>query len=291
MPELPEVEHLRRTLEPRLIGAKILAVDLRRRDVVRDCGGKRRGEVSDADLLAGARIARLMRHGKNLAIVGDRGRVICVHLGMSGQLFLRTSAPTAKRSAKGVWKHEHCVWRLRSANGRASMLVFRDPRRFGGLWLFDSIESLQACRWEYLGPDALLVTARQLHRALHGARRSVKAALLDQGALAGVGNIYADEALFLAQIHPLSQASSLAKPQTTTLARSIRTVLKRAIDAGGSSIRSYVDGNGNAGEFTLEHRVYGRGEAPCFRCGSTLVQTTVAQRTTVFCTRCQRRFC
>ena len=287
MPELPEVEHLRRTLEPRLRGAKVVSVDLRRRDVVRDASGRRRGRILPEQLLVGAHIVQLMRHGKNLALISDCGGIVCVHLGMSGQLFVEAAVDS--NNSRTRRDHTHCTWRLWHDH-RDWLLRFRDPRRFGGLWLFPSTESFRERRLHQLGPDALSISATQLRDALSGTDRTVKCALLDQGVLAGVGNIYADEALFRAGLHPLSRARSLRLPEIDSLAAAIREVLASAVSAGGSSIRSYIDGNGNAGNFTSKHCVYGRGGKPCLRCGKPLVQATIAQRTTVYCTACQRRF-
>jgi formamidopyrimidine-DNA glycosylase len=290
MPELPEVEHLRRTLEPRLIGAEVVNVDLRRRDVLRAAGGKRRGNITPDVLLVATRITQLTRHGKNMSIVGETGRVVCVHLGMTGQLFLRSPTRSSEIARKGKGNHVHCIWQLRDLSGNKLQLVFRDPRRFGGLWAFDSQRSLCDQRLHELGPDALSISPSQLNEALSRTKRSIKAALLDQAMLAGVGNIYADEALFLAKIHPLSKSTSIPARQTEVLARSIQQVLIGAIEAGGSSIRDYIDGNGDAGEFTINHCVYGRGGEPCTQCEKLLRQTTIAQRTTVYCPACQKRF-
>jgi formamidopyrimidine-DNA glycosylase len=290
MPELPEVEHLRRTLEPQLVGAEVVAVHLRRRDVVRAADSRRRGRVLPRDLLVGSRIAKLDRHGKNLAIIADTAQTICVHLGMTGQLFVRAVAPSKGRRSMPTMDHVHCIWRLRNSERSEAQLFFRDPRRFGGIWIFDSHQSLCDQRLHHLGPDALSITAAQLQHALSRTTRSIKAALLDQTVLAGVGNIYADEALFLARIHPMSRMRSIPRAQIALLARSIRLVLRDAIKAGGSSIRDYIDGHGEAGEFALRLRVYGRGGEPCLRCDHPLAQATIAQRTTVLCARCQRRY-
>ena len=230
-----------------------------------------------------------MRHGKNLAIIADTAQTICVHLGMTGQLFAHSPNRSNPHCSTLAMDHVHCIWQLVCDRGDVQLL-FRDPRRFGGIWIFDAYESLCDQRLQQLGPDALAITAAHLHRALSGTTRPIKSALLDQTVLAGVGNIYADESLFLARVHPLSCTRSIPRAAITILARSIRSVLKRAIRAGGSSIRDYVDGNGEAGDFAIRHHVYGRGGEPCIRCGKALARTTVAQRTTVFCAGCQRRY-
>ena len=291
MPELPEVEHVRQTLEPHLLGAKIVSVELRRRDVLRSSDGKRKGRVNQVDLLAGTRVARVIRHGKNLAIVADNGRLVCIHLGMTGQLFIkRFHDDRPQLRSRLSLKHVHCIWQLHRVDAEPLQLIFRDPRRFGGMWAFDSNEMLCQQRVGQLGPDALSIAARQLRDALKNSARPIKAALLDQATLAGVGNIYADEALFLSAIRPQSRSKAIPAERVAKLANAIRVVLRRAIKAGGSSVRDYVDGNGNAGKFALRHKVYGRGNQPCLRCGSTLKQGQVGQRTTVWCGQCQRPY-
>src|SRR5436190_4946169 len=148
LPELPEIEHLKRSLEPLLVGSMVVKVDLRRRDVLRQHGRRANRKACSKDLLAGTTISSLHRHGKNLALVSDAGPVLCVHLGMSGQLRF---IPAGKRLAQAT--HVHCAWTLKSQQGDGR-LIFRDPRRFGGLWSFPSIQLLREQRWSKLGPDA-----------------------------------------------------------------------------------------------------------------------------------------
>ncbi len=279
MPELPEIEHLKRTLEPVLRGAVITHVRLHRPDVLRTRSNGGSSESGKA-LLRGGRVAQLARHGKELAIIADDGRVLCVHLGMSGRLqFLPSRSRLPRRD------HVHCEWRVGSRLGDGR-LVFRDPRRFGGLWGYATREALRA-RWGKLGPDALTAAAPLLARALARTRRPVKAALLDQRLLAGVGNIYADESLFAARVHPCLPACRLDTPACRRLAASIRSVLRRSIQSGGSTIRDYVDGHGASGSFAARHRVYGRASLPCVRCSTTLIGQRLAQRMTVYCPACQ----
>jgi formamidopyrimidine-DNA glycosylase len=231
-----------------------------------------------ADLLEGAIIADTRRRGKQLAIIGDSGRVLVVQLGMTGHLEF---APDADGNDL---PHTHAEWLL----DENSRLVFRDARRFGSLRIFRSIADLEA-HWRSLGPDALTIKPTQLAVALVNSRRPVKAALLDQSLLAGVGNIYADEALFRAGIHPAAGTSGLTRAQTDRLTSAIRAVLRSAIRAGGSTLRDYADSNGRPGSYKAAHRVYGRGGLPCTICGGTLSSTVLAQRTTVWCPTCQPR--
>jgi formamidopyrimidine-DNA glycosylase len=284
VPELPEVERTRLTIAAHVTGATVTGVELRRPDICESTDA--RGAVRPtrpADLLRGATITETRRHGKQLALIASDGRTLCIHLGMSGQVVFRHGDEPLPRT-----DHVHALWRVRSSSG-AGTLVFRDPRRFGGLWTFPTVEALIARRWDKLGPDGLTVSAAQLGEALASTGRAVKAALLDQELVAGVGNIYADEALFACGIHPARRADRIDSERVEALAAAIRTILQRALHAGGSTLRDYVDSDGNPGSAQQLHQVYGRGGQPCNACGTLLVSTTLAQRTTVHCTRCQPR--
>jgi formamidopyrimidine-DNA glycosylase len=279
MPELPEVEHLRRTLLGALPGRRVVAVTLHRPDICTSIGdGGRPVRPRRQHLLLGATIRDVLRHGKNLAVLVADGRTLGIHLGMSGQVLV---VPPGRSPSRRT--HIHATWRLDDG----ARLLFRDPRRFGGLWTFPSLDALRTARWAALGPDALTLTAPDLAAALAGSRRAVKAALLDQSAIAGVGNIYADEALFVARIRPQRPAAKLTPPEVLRLATAIRAVLEQATESGGSTLRDYVDAGGQAGRHQLAHAVYGRGGEACLVCGGGLRSTLVAQRTTVYCPRCQ----
>ena len=304
MPELPEVERVRRTIERALVGLQVASVTVHRRDVVTGPGDPPGGwgraseafrqgpkpRLCKAMLLEGSTIEAVSRHGKQLALFADHGAV-GVHLGMTGQLLYRPPGVKLEKP-----DHVHVQWRLMDAAGSpAGRLVFRDPRRFGGVWAHRSGEELRALRWEPLGPDALEITPERLQERLtprqpaRTARsvRCIKAALLDQQTIAGVGNIYADEALFGAGIRPTRPASQLGRTEASRLAKEIRQTLEAAIEAGGSTLRDYVDGDGAKGSFQSQHRVYGRSGRMCIRCGYPLQTALVAQRTTVWCETCQ----
>ncbi len=286
MPELPEVEHLRRTLEPQLVGRHVRSARLHRRDVLRK-HGRCRGHRDD--LLVGCRVERLQRLGKQLAIVSDTGRVVCVHLGMTGRLWC-----VAGGGRLADRRHVHCVWwHSPATDGGVDRLVFQDARRFGGLWAFPSIEALRDHRWSRLGPDAMDSEAGEIADRLGGTSRSVKAALLDQGLVAGVGNIYADEALHAAGIDPVTAANRIPPERLLSLCTTLRSILSRAVLAGGSTVRDYRDGNGQAGTFVSAHAVYGRAGEPCRSCGrplATRCDSRTAGRTTVYCETYQHRF-
>jgi len=277
MPELPEVEHLRRTLCPRLIGQRVLEVRVWRRDVCTSFRGSplRTVRPTGHDLLLAARVSALHRHGKQCAVVASDGRAMCVHLGMSGRLEWHAHPPDRH-------KHEHLRWRLDSG-----VLTFRDPRRFGGVWTYPTFEIVRDVRWSALGPDALEVTPAALRNSLARTRRAIKSVLLDQGLIAGVGNIYADEALFASRLSPHRAASTLSDAEVSRLVDALRGVLLAAINAGGSTLRDYRDAEGRAGAAQSAHRVYGRAGLPCASCGGLLKAESVAQRTSVWCPKCQ----
>lgn len=272
MPELPEVECIRRSIEPHLLGRTLHAVTLHRPSV---CTRSPARTPYSRALLKGAVIARTLRHGKQLALIAHDERTLCIHLGMSGQLLLNPPAGLS---------HVHALWTMCEP---ATTLVFRDPRRFGGLWTFESPEQLLTRRWARLGPDALSIQPDELATALTSTTRPVKAALLDQTLLAGVGNIYADEALFHARIHPLTPGNALDILHATALALAIRETLASAIEARGSTLRDYRNADGSRGQAATLHRVYARAGLPCTRCSRALSGTRIAQRATVWCPSCQ----
>ena len=284
MPELPEVEHIRRTLQPLLVASVVTDVQLRRRDVVRQ-----RGRVQPRDLLLGATVCEVARHGKNLAIIAVDGRTLGVHLGMSGWLsWLEEGAGVS--NGERPTDHVHCIWRIDGPRGRG-VLRFRDPRRFGGLWTFGSPDEWRRKRLTSCGPDALTIKPAALIESLASSHRPIKAALLDQSVLAGVGNIYADEALFAAGVHPAMSAHRFARHPDLVreFCNQLRAILRQAIRSGGSTIRTYRGVNGDAGTYVRAHQVYGRAGEPCTRCSFALRSVQLAQRTTVFCPHCQKR--
>ena len=282
MPELPEVEHLRRHLHSCIQGATISKIQLYRPDVVNLSGSNPDQEENlEQQLLLGATIAKLDRHGKQMAIHAVDGRVLCVHLGMSGRIRLIKPGDDL-----GFEPHTHCTWSLQEGRGALEMR-FIDPRRFGGLWPLASRERLLSTRWSRLGPDALTMDAAELGQQLAGRSRGLKAALLDQGIVAGLGNIYVDEALFQARLHPKQPAGTVKTTEIQRLTEAIVGILGNAIKMGGSTVRSWVDSFGQEGRFTRTHRVYGRRGCVCMECGQLLSDRILAQRQTVWCSKCQ----
>jgi formamidopyrimidine-DNA glycosylase len=287
VPELPEVEHLRRTLEERLVGATIVEVRCGRHNMLATTSLRSPRPVR---LLNGATVASLQRHGKQMAIVTVDGRVLVVHLGMSGRMTFESAPPT------DADRHAHVAWLVQPKSpskpkvpwgNTAHWLVFRDPRRFGELASLASPTALER-RWRALGPDAFLAPPDALMAALRGLRRQAKAALLDQAVLAGVGNIYADESLFRAGVHPTQSLDRLSEDRLVRLIAAIQVTLTAAVNSGGSTLRDYVDANAQAGGYQSYHLIYGRAGEACPTCGRPLEGLTAAGRTTVACSTCQR---
>lgn len=250
MPELPEVETVVRTLRPSLIGRRILAAT----------GGPKLIVAPSV----GQTIRDVTRHGKYIALHCDTGMLL-VHLRMTGKL-LYDGARTPYTRAEFVLDE--------------GLLLFDDIRRFGRIhW---------AAEYPAQGPDPLEVTFPAFAALFAGRRARLKSLLLDQRFLRGLGNIYVDEALFRARLHPLLLGASLTRPKLERLHGAIVEVLSEAIALGGSSISDYVDANGERGSFQHQHRVYRRTSEPCLTCGQPIERILVAQRGTHFCPRCQR---
>lgn len=280
MPELPEVESVRRSLSHLVVGLRVARATLARPDMI---SGQDAAPAAEA-LLQGRTITRIDRHGKNLALIASDNRALGVHLGMTGRLSV-LPAPLNPPLAP----HTHACWSLADPRSGvpAAWMTFQDPRRFGGMVAYATHEAVGQA-WAQLGPDALETTPEILAAQLAGTRRAIKAALLDQRVIAGVGNIYADEALFRAGVAPMHPSDRLRRGSVGLIAQKVVEVLREAIDAGGSSVRDYLDAAGQPGSYARSHAVYGRAGEPCLRCGRTLLSCLVSQRTTVWCRSCQR---
>ena len=272
MPELPEVETVVCDLRPMLVGRKIVSVRAGRKKLRRPWQRRWEKEV------ARKAIVSIERRGKWIVITLTGQRYLLCHLGMTGQLGIK---PATMRSDP----HTHLVFAL--DNG--SELRFCDVRRFGSTEFLQSTETLQArFRETMLGPEPFAVDSKWLCERLARTRRCLKAILLDQRVLAGVGNIYADESLFEAKLHPGRVGHQVTRAEAGRLHVAVQRVLKRAIDRRGSSIRNYVDGNGKRGGYQDEFRVYGRTGEPCQRCRTPLEMTRLAGRSSHYCPRCQK---
>jgi formamidopyrimidine-DNA glycosylase len=280
MPELPEVETVRRDVSGRYAGQRLVVVTVTgRRTVRRHSPGLLSG-------LAGQRLADVDRHGKYLLLRWEDGRVLVVHLRMSGQLLAA--------GGDDPWPvHTHAVLGF----SHVGELRFVDPRTFGELFLATPSGPPGRAGGEpgvaelsHLGPDALVADAGHLAAALAGRRAPLKRLLVDQRAVAGMGNIYADEVCFAAGLRPDRPAGSLAGAEIERLAGSMRSVLEAAIAGRGSSLRDqqYRDLYGNLGRYQLEHKVYGRSAMPCPSCGQAVQRVDMGARSAFLCTTCQR---
>jgi len=259
MPELPEVETVVRTLAPHLPGRRIVTASFTSRFVT---PGNRK---LLARRLADRTIQSVQRRGKFILVQLDQG-TLTVHLGMTGRLLL-DAAPT---------KHTYGIFTLDTGS-----LIYTDQRQFGRiLWNHDLSR---------LGPEPLAIELDEFRARMKPRKTGIKALLLNQTFLAGMGNIYVDETLFAARVHPLAQASRLSAARVAAIHQHMREILGAAIKLGGSSISDYVDARGERGWFQLKHQAYGREGEPCAACGTPIRKITVVQRGTHYCPRCQRR--
>ena len=274
MPELPEVETIARGLRATLPGRQILSVRLGKTDFIDDPAGIERE-------IPGTRIIAVRRHGKFLLLdlepANPKAREfsLLVHLGMTGRLVtIDSQAP--------VPPHTHVLFAL--DDGRE--LRYTDVRRFGRMAIVTS--GLEENSLGSLGLDPLEASKEDFVGVLRHRRAQIKALLLDQSVLRGIGNIYADESLWRARIHPQRLAANLSTKELRQLYRAAQRVLNNAIQARGSSIADYVDADGNLGGFQRLHRVYQREGKKCFRCAFAIKRTIVAGRSSHFCPHCQR---
>ena len=290
MPELPEVETTRRRIAPLLVGRRIERVETTAPSYF---------FITSPDelraRLTGRRVAGLDRVGKYLvADLGDGDRLL-LHLGMTGQLFsseatsVRLLSATARATLAPEAQHAfepdaHTHLRL-TLSGGGPAVYFRDVRKFGKVQWIAAGEANE--RLDRLGTDALELSGEALFRANRGRRVAIKARLLDQTVAAGVGNIYADEALFLAGVRPGRAARRVTRHECEAIAEGLRRVLRRSIETGGSSISDYVAPDGADGGYQDERRVYGRKDEPCRECGTPIKRRLIAQRSSHYCPRCQ----
>jgi formamidopyrimidine-DNA glycosylase len=270
MPELPEVETTLRGIEPHVVGRQITGVE------VRDARLRWPIPPELPALLNRKKLLAIRRRGKYLLLQFSTGHAL-IHLGMSGSLRLvnKSTAPLM---------HDH--FDLAFGN---TVLRYCDPRRFGCLlWLEDEPEHHALLR--HLGPEPLSddFDAEYLYRRSRKRTLPVKQFIMDSKVVVGVGNIYANESLFMAHIKPARKAGTLTRKNCEDLVRDIKRVLGRAIDQGGTTLRDFVGGDGRPGYFSQQLLVYGRGGEPCPACGKPLRETRMNNRTTVYCTDCQR---
>jgi formamidopyrimidine-DNA glycosylase len=274
MPELPEVETIRQKLEPRLVGRRLDRVEIHDPRLVRPFD-----PVAVAAELEGERVSALERRGKYLIVRFESGRALLIHLRMTGSLRHASNGTLADDP------HRRAVVKLDDG----SDVAYRDVRRFG-TWQLLEVGELEPYLEERLGVEPLgrAFTARRLAQRLEGRRAPIKAALLDQRTVAGLGNIYVDEALWRAQVHPLRPAGTLEPDELTRLTRSIKDALKAGVKRQGASLRDYSTPDGERGRMQDRFRVYGREGDPCPRCGTPIEKIRTAGRGTWYCPSCQR---
>ncbi|KIA81411.1 DNA-formamidopyrimidine glycosylase [Chromobacterium amazonense] len=269
MPELPEVETTRRGVEPHLAGRTL------RGAVVRNPSLRWPVPPDLAERLSGETVLAVRRRAKYLLLECQSGTLL-IHLGMSGSLRVMASGAPAQ-------KHDHVDLLL-----DGQLLRYRDPRRFGAmLWHVGPIELHPLLK--DLGPEPLsdAFDGAALFEAIRRRSSAIKLAIMDNHVVVGVGNIYANESLFYAGIAPTRPANSLTRAECDLLAAEIRAVLRRAIDAGGSTLRDFVDSEGKPGYFQQSYMVYDRQEAPCRRCGTPIRHIRQGQRSSYYCPLCQ----
>lgn len=271
MPELPEVETTCRGIRPFMEGQRLMAWHVRE--------PRLRWPINMGwpEQVAGQRIQQITRRSKYIVVHLEQGQLLA-HLGMSGQFRVLPDPKLAPA------KHDHCDWVLSDG----TVIRYRDPRRFGAmLWTPD---------WQHhpliinLGPEPLSdeFSGAVLYAACQKRSSPIKTTIMDASVVVGVGNIYANEALFMAGIHPLRRANRISRARCERLAEAIKTVLTRAIAQGGTTLRDYVSAQGESGYFRIELQAYGRAGQPCAQCQAPLIEKRLGGRSTVYCKNCQR---
>ncbi len=271
MPELPEVETVVRDLRPRLVGRTLTGLRVGKRKL------RHSWKPGWTKLVAGRRVAGLRRRGKWIIVDFDNGTHLLVHLGMTGRF-------TVELETAEIAPHTHLIFSL-DVGGH---LRFRDVRRFGSVRFCAKSADLERELDPKLGPEPWALQPAEFRASLKATRRSLKAVLLDQSVVAGVGNIYADEALFAAKLPPTQLGCQTTPAQAERLRHAMIQVLEKAIQARGSTVRTYVGGNGEKGGYQRALAVYGRAGKECPRCGAPIRSIRLAGRSTHFCPACQR---
>lgn len=269
MPELPEVETVRRGIEPHLVGQRVVGIDVHNPRL-------RHPVPKEVERFVGEEILSVERRAKYLLIKSTHYQLI-FHLGMSGVIRVLPSGSELQ-------KHDHIVIELSSGQS----LIYNDPRRFGFLLIFDLSETPSF--FGHLAPEPLSdeFTAEILWPKLRNRTRAIKTILMDQAFVVGAGNIYANESLFMAGIRPTRPANKVTKKELVRLVDAVKKVLARAIEQGGTTLKDFTTPDGQPGYFAQELLVYGQKEAPCVVCGSEIKRIVLAQRATYYCKKCQK---
>ena len=272
MPELPEVETVKRALEDRLLGHTLIDVDIRRPDL------RWPMPVDMVERLVSRQIKGFTRRSKYIWAHLDSNEQMLIHLGMSGRVLFEDPNSYVPK------KHDHALF----YTDHDTLMVFCDPRRFGMLDLLTDVEENKYVSHLGVEPLSDVLTPEYLVEKLKNKTADMKAVLMDQRIIAGLGNIYVCEALFRAGISPKKPAGKLSKKKIAELVPVIKTVLEEAIISGGSTIRDYVRSDGDIGYFQHRFQVYGRENEPCVTCGTPIKRITQQGRSTFYCTNCQK---
>jgi len=285
MPELPEVETIAKGLHKAIVGKRIKEVKAIFPGIVRQNFSIFKKSIIQK------RIKDVRRRGKYLLIDLSRGKTILAHLGMTGNFLFIRSADSPRKPSGRPWsesrlddKHDHLIFRF---FGSEAELRYNDLRKFGKIKVFNTAKERTIPELKKLGPEALEIKFSEFIEIFRRRKGRIKSALLNQQIIAGLGNIYADESLFEAKIHPAQKAELLSENKLRGLHKAIRKILHKAIRAGGSSIENYSDVDGRMGRFQLHHKVYGREGESCKRCKTKIKRIKINQRSSYFCPRCQ----
>lgn len=274
MPEMPEVETVRRILQDRIVGKTIRDIDVFYPKMIRNVD-----ETAFIKTLDGQTIRRMDRYGKHLQFVTEDW-VVFSHLRMEGKYFIKPLDDPKE-------KHEHMI--IYFTDGTS--LRYHDTRKFGTFDLIDPNHITQNSPLVGLGPEptSAALTPKYLFNKLHHRTRAIKPTLLDQEVICGLGNIYVDEVLFRSKIHPETPAGLITKTQIKTIIKSCQEVIQKAIELGGTTVRSYTASLGVTGRFQNELNVHTKVDQPCPKCGTTIIKTKVGGRGTYLCPSCQKQ--
>jgi formamidopyrimidine-DNA glycosylase len=272
MPELPEVETIVRGLQKTIVEKKIKDVKVIFPGIVKqDIKGFKKDVVK-------SKITKVRRRGKFILVDLSNGKTILAHLGMTGNfLLVKPSSP--------LNKHDHLIFKFYED---PKELRYNDQRRFGRIKSFPTSKEEDVSDLKKLGSESLNIPSYDFVNLFQKRRGRIKSALLNQQIIAGLGNIYADESLFEAKIHPSQKIDKLSPQELKKLHQAIQKILRKAIKAGGSSIENYYNINGEIGSFQFQHKVYGREGLPCKTCGTKIKRVKISQRSSYFCPKCQK---
>jgi len=273
MPELPEVETIVRGLQKTVVGKKIRNVKVIFPGIVKQDTKTFKKNVVKTEII------KLRRRGKYILIDLSNGKTILAHLGMTGNFLL-------VKSSSLLNTHDHLIVRF---HANPKELRYNDQRRFGKIKSFPASKEENIPELKKLGPESLNISPSVFVNLFKKRKGRIKSALLNQRIIAGLGNIYADESLFEAKVHPAQKIDKLSPQELKRLLQAIRKILTKAINAGGSSIENYYNVNGEIGSFQLQHKVYGREGLPCKKCGTKIKRIKISQRSSYFCPKCQKQ--